>query len=120
VSWIGSTHHVLSIEHLLSQFWDGQGSVLLGSSGGQWGETDHEEVESWEGDQVNSQFSQIGVQLTWESKTTGNTGHSGGNQMVKISVGWGGQFQGSEADIVKSFVIDDHTFVGVFNQLVDG
>jgi len=77
-------------------------------------------MESGEGDQVNSQFSQIGVQLTGESKTTGNSGHSGGNQMVKITIGGGGQFQGSEADIIKSFVINDHTFVGIFNQLVDG
>jgi len=120
VSGISSTHHVFSIEHLLGQFGDGQSSVLLRSSGGQGSETDHEEVESGEGDQVNSQFSQIRVKLTGESKTTGNSGHSNGNQMVKITVSGGGQFQGSETDIVKSFVIDDHTFVGVFNELMNG
>jgi len=73
VSWIGGAHHVLGVEHLLGQFGDGQSSVLLRSSGGQWGETDHEEMESWEGDQVDGQFSQIGVQLSWESETTGDS-----------------------------------------------
>jgi len=77
-------------------------------------------VKSGERDQVNSQFSKIGVQLTGESQAASNTGHSGRYQVVKITIGGGGQFQGSEADIVQSLVIDDHTFIGVFNQLMDG
>ena len=62
-------------------------------------------METWEWDEVDSQFSQIGVELTWESKAAGNTGESGRDEMVKITVGWGGELKGSEADIVKSFVI---------------
>eukprot|EP00757_Euglenozoa_sp_SAG-D1_P013850 gene13851-biopygen16704 len=40
-------------EHLLGQLGHGESSVLLGSSGGQRSESDHEEVKSGEGDQID-------------------------------------------------------------------
>lgn len=40
--------------------------------------------------------------------------------MVQVSVSGGCELEGSEADIVKSFVIDDHALIGVLDQLVDG
>ena len=77
-------------------------------------------MESWEWDQVNSELSEIGVELTWESEAAGDTGESSRNEMVKITIGWGGELKGSEADIIQGFVINNHTFIGVFNQLMDG
>ena len=40
--------------------------------------------------------------------------------MVKITIGWGGELEGSEADIVKSLVINAHNLIGVLNKLMDG
>ena len=40
--------------------------------------------------------------------------------MVKITVSWGGELKSSEADIVKSFIIDDHNLISILNKLMDG
>ena len=119
MSWIGCAHHVLCVEHLLRQFRHSQCSVLLRSSGGQWGKANHKEMQSGEGNQVHCELSQVRVQLTWESQTAGNATHCSGDQMVQITVSGGGQFKGSEANIVKCLVIDDHAFICVFDQLMD-
>jgi hypothetical protein len=77
-------------------------------------------METWEWDQVHSKLSEIRVELTWESEAAGDTGESGGHEMVEISVGWGGELEGSEADIVEGLVINAHDIVGVLDQLMDG
>lgn len=120
MSGVGSAHHVLGVEHLLGELWDGEGSVLLGTTRGKGSETGHEEMKSWEGDEVDGEFTKVRVELTWETKTASHAGHGDGDEMVKISVSGGGKFKGSEANIVESFVVNTHAFVCVFDQLVDG
>ena len=38
--------------------------------------------------------------------------------MVKITVSWGGELEGSEADIVKGFVINAHDLIGILDELM--
>ena len=77
-------------------------------------------MKSWERNKVDSEFSEIGVQLTWESDGAGDTRHSNGDKMVEITIGWGGKLKSSEADIIKSFVIDDLDFIGILDKLMYG
>jgi hypothetical protein len=120
VSGVGGAHHVLGIEHLLGELGDGEGSVLLRSSGGEGGESDHVEMESGEGSQVNGELSEIGVKLSGESEAAGESGEGGGDEMVKITVGGGGELEGSEADIVEGLVVNAHNLIGVLNKLMNG
>jgi len=39
--------------------------------------------------------------------------------MVKITISWGRELKSSEANIIKSFVINAHNFIGVFDELMD-
>merc|ERR1719213_41538 len=94
--------------------------VLLGAAGSEGSETSHKEVETGEGDQVDSELAEIGVELTGEAEAAGNTGDSGGHEMVKITVGGGGELEGTEADIVEGLVINAHNLVGVLDELMDG
>merc|ERR1712195_9869 len=120
VTGVGGAHHVLGIEHLLGELGHGECAVLLGASGGKRGESSHEEMESGEGDQVDSEFPEIGVELTGESEAASHTGEGGGDEMVKITVGGGGELEGPEADIVEGLVVDAHNLIGVLDELMHG
>merc|ERR1712195_122279 len=120
VTGVGGAHHVLGIEHLLGELGHGECAVLLGASGGEGGESSHEEMESGEGDQVDGELSEVGVELTGESEAAGDSGEGGGDEMVKVTVGGGGELEGSEADIVEGLVVNAHDLIGVLNKLMDG
>jgi len=120
VSRVASGHHVLGVEHLLGELGNGQGSVLLAASAGERGKAWHEEVESREGNHVDGELSEIGVELTGESEAGGDAGHGGGDEVVEVAVGGGSEFQGSEADVVEGFVVNAVSFVSVLDELMDG
>jgi hypothetical protein len=77
-------------------------------------------METGEGDQVNTELAHVRVELTGETEAAGDTGESGGNEMVKITVGGGGELEGSEADIIEGLVVNAHNLVGVLDKLMDG
>jgi hypothetical protein len=58
--------------------------------------------------------------LTGESQAAGNSGHGSRDQVVQVTISGGGEFQSSEANIVEGFVVDNHAFVSIFDQLMDG
>ena len=112
-------HHILSVKHLLSEFRDGDSAVLLASAGSQRGVTSHEEVETWERNHVDGQLPQVRVELTGETQAGGDTRHDDGHEVVKVTVCWGCQLEGAEANIVESLVVNAERLVRVLNELVN-
>jgi hypothetical protein len=112
-------HHVLGVEHLLSELRDGDSTVLLASAGGQGSVTCHEEVETWEGNHVDGQLPQIGVELTGEAQTGSNAGHDDRHEVVEVAVCWGCELEGTEADIVQSLIVDTERLIRVLDELVN-
>ena len=77
-------------------------------------------METWKRHHVDSKFTKISIQLTRESKTGGDSAHSGRHEMVQVTIGRSGQLQGTEADVIHSLGVKAEGLVGVFNQLMNG
>lgn len=92
--------------------------VLLATTRCEGSEAWHEEVETREGDHVDCQFPEVSVQLTGEPEAGGDTRHGGTDQMVEVTIGRGGEFQGSEADVIQGFIVNAVSFISVLYQLV--
>ena len=118
VTWVAGSHHVLGVEHLLGQLGHSQGTVLLGAAAGQWSKAWHEEVKTWEWNHVHSQLAEISVKLTWEAQAGGHTRHGGRHEMVQVTIGWGGQLEGAEANVVQGLVVNAIGLVGVLDKLM--
>jgi len=76
VTRIAGGHDVFGVEHLLDEFGDGEGTVLLTASGGEGREAGDEEVKTRERDHVHRQLPEIRIQLTGESQTRRDPRHS--------------------------------------------
>lgn len=70
--------------YLLGELRDGKCAVLLRSTGSQRRKARHKEVETREGHHIDSQFTQISIQLTWESEAGGHSGH--GDLKIKMAL----------------------------------
>merc|ERR1719208_38102 len=120
MSWITGSHHVLGIEHLLSELGNSESSVLLRTSSSERSEARHEEVETREGDHVDRQLPEVSVELTREPETGGDSRHGERDQVVEVTVGGSGELQSSEADVVESLVVNAVGLVSVLHELVHG
>jgi hypothetical protein len=118
LSRIGSSHHILCIKHLLSQFRNAQSTELMTTTRSQGGESNHEEVQTGEGDHVDGEFSEIRVELTRETKTSGDTRHYCRDEVVEVSIGRGGEFEGTNANIIQSLIVNTEGLVRVLNELL--
>jgi len=75
-------------------------------------------MESWEWNKIYTLFSDIRVELTWESDGAGDTWHSYWYEMIQITISWGGEFKSSEANIVESFIINNLSLISIFDKLM--
>merc|ERR1719265_354140 len=118
VARVRGAHHVLSIEHLLRQLRNGESTVLLGTTRCERCEACHEEVESWEGNQIDCNLAQVAIQLPWEAQACRHTAHGRAHQVIQVAVSWCSELQCAEANIVECLVVEQEAFVGVFDKLV--
>merc|ERR1712118_41791 len=88
--------------------------------GGEGGEADEEEVETGEGDEVHGELTEVGVELTREANAGGDAGHGSGHEVVEVTVGGGGELEGTEADVIEGLVVKAHSLISVLDELVDG
>lgn len=58
--------------------------------------------------------------LSGEAQAGGNAAHGGRNQVVEISIGGVGQPEGTEADIVESFVVHAEGLARILHQMMHG
>ena len=117
--WVACCHHVASIEHLLGELRDGEGSILLTATGCQGRKAWHEEVEAGERHHVDSQLPQVCVELPGESQRGRDPTHGHADQVVKVPVTWRGQLQRAETDVVEGLVVDAEGLICVLQELVD-
>ena len=70
-------HHVLGIEHLLCELWHRESTVLLTAPACEGRKAWHEEMQAGEGHHVDSQLTEVSVELAREAEAGGHPTHGG-------------------------------------------
>ena len=73
-------------------------------------------MDSWIGDQVGLEFSDIDVKGTIESKRGGKRGDDLGDKSVQVGVGGSLNIKVSSADIIDGFVIKHNCDISVLQE----
>ena len=84
---VSCAHHVLCIELLLGKLGDSEGAVLLGATGSERCEANHEEVEARERNHVHRELAEVAVKLTREAERAGGTANACRHEVVQVTVG---------------------------------
>jgi len=119
MSRVCGAHHVLGVEALGSELRDSEGAVLLGATRCEWCKTNHEKVKTRERNKVNGELSEVAVELTRESERACYARHASRDKVVQVSIGGGGKLEGTEANVIKSLIVQNHDFVCILNKLVN-
>jgi hypothetical protein len=73
-------------------------------------------VETWEGNKVDCELTEIRVELAREAEAACDTRHDNRDKMVEITICWGGELQGTEANVIESLVINTECLVSVLEK----
>jgi len=117
VTRVCGAHHVLGVEALGSELRDSEGAVLLGATRCEWCKTNHEKVKTRERNKVNGELSEVAVELTRESERACYARHASRDKVVQVSIGGGGKLEGTEANVIKSLIVQNHDLVCILNKL---
>ena len=113
-------HHVPRIKHLLSQLRHSKSTEVLRAAAGERSEAGHEEVETREGNHVDSQLAYVCIQLPGKSEGSGHSTHGGADEMIQITRGRIVKLQCAEANVKQCLVINAVSGISVFYELVAG
>lgn len=106
-------------EELGGKVFDGGAAVVFDTFVGEGAVADHEEMETWEGDEVDAEFAEIGVEHAWETEGTGYAGHDPGDKLVEIGGGGFFNLHGVGANREEGFVVNGENGIAVFNELME-
>ena len=89
--------------------------VLLRAMGRKRCEASHEKVEAWERDQVYGNLAEIAIKLPRKAEARGDTAHCRAHEMVQITIRRRSQLEGTEADILERFIVQQHALIGILH-----
>ncbi len=76
-------------------------------------------MQPGEGHHVDGQLAEISIELTRETKASGDTRHGQRDEMVQVAIGRSGQFQGTETNVIERLVVNAECLISVFYKLVN-